>query len=44
MLNQTEPEPESDNCENSDSRADAWAIFSVILITVAIAVFWVSQQ
>ncbi len=42
MLNQAEPE--SDNCENRDSCADAWAIFSVILIAVATAVFWVSQQ
>jgi len=42
MLNQTELE--SANGENRDSHADAWAILSVILIAVATAAFWVSQQ
>lgn len=27
-----------------DSSVDAWAIFSLILIAVATAVFWVSHQ
>lgn len=28
----------------SDSRADAFAIFAVIMLAVLTAVFWVSQQ
>lgn len=28
----------------SDSTVDAWAIFSLILLVVVTAVFWVSQQ
>ena len=30
--------------EKTDSRVDAWALFSLILIAVATAVFWVSGQ
>jgi hypothetical protein len=29
---------------NRDSVVDAWAIFCLILLAVATAVFWVSQQ
>lgn len=35
---------EHSETETSDSRVDAWAIFSLILIAVATAVFWVSGQ
>lgn len=37
MIDHTEP-------DNSDSVADACAIFTLILIAVATAVFWVSHQ
>ncbi len=37
MIDQTEP-------DNSDSRADAFAIFALIMLAVATAVFWVSHQ
>ncbi len=37
MIDHTEP-------DNSDSVADACAIFVLIILAVATAVFWVSQQ
>lgn len=30
--------------ENNDSVVDAWAIFALIMLAVATAVFWVSHQ
>jgi hypothetical protein len=30
--------------QQNDSTIDAWAIFTLILIAVSTAVFWVSQQ
>ena len=30
--------------ENSDSVVDAWAIFAIIMLVVATAAFWVSNQ
>lgn len=35
---------EHSEADQSDSRVDAWAIFSLILIVVVTAVFWVSGQ
>lgn len=32
------------NQQGNDSRADATAIFFVILLAVSTAVFWISQQ
>ena len=30
--------------ENNDSVADAWAIFALIMLVVATALFWVSNH
>ena len=30
--------------DNRDSLADAWAIFTLIMLAVGTAVFWVSHQ
>lgn len=30
--------------EELDDRADAWAAVSLVLLAVAVAIFWVSQQ
>ena len=35
---------EHSEVENADSVIDAWAIFSLILIAVGTAIFWVSGQ
>lgn len=35
---------EHSEAENADSVIDAWAIFSLILIAVGTAIFWVSGQ
>ena len=35
---------EHSEADQSDSRVDAWAIFSLMLIVVVTAVFWVSGQ
>lgn len=41
MIDHTEPDNGS---ERSDSLADACAFFALIVLAVATAVFWVSQQ